>query len=130
MISTASHSWIGASNSDTLAYSTRITGDLAGIDADLANDDEVDVEISWLTGKLNQIFIYCPIEVRLRFNYTTTPQDFYPEEGGIFQWDISSGIPCPVTGNVLNLRITRMNPSEGANDEDIIKVRYNKDATL
>lgn len=130
MTSTASHSWIGNNNSDPLNYTIQIAGDLAGIDADMSGDDEVDVEISWLTGKLNQIFIYCPIELRLRFNYTTTPQDFYPAEGGVFQWDIGSGIDCPVTGNVLNLRITRLNPSEGAADDDVVRIRYNKDATI
>ncbi len=129
MNSTVTHAWTGNNNSDPISVSYIIDGDLVAIDANLVLRDEVDVELQWSSGKLNALFIHCPMEARLRFNYNTTPQDFEVAEGGVFQWDIGSGITCPLTGAINNLRITRLNPTEGADDDDIVRIRINKDST-
>ncbi len=129
MTSTVTHGWLGNNNSDPLSYSLQIIGDLTSISVDMSNDDEKDVQISWTSTYLNALLIHTPFAARLRFNYSTSPQDFDTIAGGVFAWDIASGIPVPVTGDCLNLRITRLNPSDGSSSDDIVEIRMNKDAT-
>lgn len=130
MESTITHAWTGNNNSDPQSSSIAIEGDLFAVDVDLNEVDERVAEVQWSSGKLRAIWIDCPVEVILTFNWDTSPQTFEPLEGGVFQWDMASGIDCPVTGAVNNLRVTRTNPSaQDPTTNNIIKVRWNKDAT-
>lgn len=127
MTSTVVHGWLGNNNSDPVSVSYQVEGDVSGVDANMSGLDVVDVEVQWLSGKINQVFIHCPFEATLRFNHDTSPQDFEVMEGGVFHWDVKCGYPCPAAGDINNLRIFRNNPSEGGGGT--VTIRLNKDAT-
>ncbi len=121
--------WSGPGLSSPIAFNIQVVGDLIITDANLNNLDQIDVELSWLEDKVNVICIASPFDCTLRFNYDTTPQNFEMIGGGAFYWDITSGIPCPVTGVCANLRIIRSNPSDAEVGDEIVNIRVNKDAT-